>query len=58
MYSPEADKKLGRYESQGFGNLPICMAKTHLSLSHDPTLKVIDSFQYTWESVCVCVCVC
>lgn len=38
-YSPEADKKLARYESQGFGNLPICMAKTHLSLSHDPTLK-------------------
>ncbi|KAF9133679.1 C-1-tetrahydrofolate synthase, cytoplasmic, partial [Mortierella sp. GBA39] len=23
----------------GFGNLPICMAKTHLSLSHDPKLK-------------------
>lgn len=25
--------------SQGFGNLPICMAKTHLSLSHDPEQK-------------------
>lgn len=25
--------------SQGFGNLPICMAKTHLSLSHDPERK-------------------
>ena len=24
---------------QGFGNLPICMAKTHLSLSNDPLLK-------------------
>ncbi|WP_322511554.1 formate--tetrahydrofolate ligase, partial [Chloroflexus sp.] len=23
----------------GFGNLPICMAKTHLSLSHDPKLR-------------------
>src|SRR5690606_42150699 len=27
------------FRSNGFGNLPICMAKTHLSLSHDPTLK-------------------
>lgn len=25
--------------AQGFGNLPICMAKTHLSLSHDPEQK-------------------
>ncbi|KAF9152409.1 C-1-tetrahydrofolate synthase, cytoplasmic [Linnemannia schmuckeri] len=25
--------------ANGFGNLPICMAKTHLSLSHDPKLK-------------------
>lgn len=27
------------YEKQGFGKLPICMAKTHLSLSADPTKK-------------------
>jgi formate--tetrahydrofolate ligase len=27
------------YEELGFGNLPVCMAKTHLSLSHDPSLK-------------------
>ena len=39
-YSAEADERLARYETQGFGRLPICMAKTHLSLSHDPTLKV------------------
>ena len=39
-YSPEADNKLSQYERQGFGGLPICMAKTHLSLSHDATLKV------------------
>ena len=26
-------------EEHGFGNLPICMAKTHLTLSHDPALK-------------------
>ena len=37
--SDEAKQKLERYESLGFGGLPICMAKTHLSLSHDPTLK-------------------
>jgi formyltetrahydrofolate synthetase len=27
------------FEEAGFGNLPICMAKTHLSISHDPNLK-------------------
>ena len=37
--SDEAKQKLECYESLGFGNLPICMAKTHLSLSHDPALK-------------------
>ena len=35
----EAKIKLDRYEQLGFGGLPICMAKTHLSLSHDPSLK-------------------
>jgi len=38
-YEPEAEKKIKAFEEQGLGNLPICMAKTHLSLSHDPTLK-------------------
>jgi methylenetetrahydrofolate dehydrogenase (NADP+)/methenyltetrahydrofolate cyclohydrolase/formyltetrahydrofolate synthetase/formate--tetrahydrofolate ligase len=38
-YSPEAEKRIELYTRQGFGNLPICMAKTHLSLSHDPNLK-------------------
>lgn len=36
---PEAQKKVERYARQGFSKLPICMAKTHLSLSHDPSLK-------------------
>jgi formyltetrahydrofolate synthetase len=35
---PEAEKKIAQYTELGLGNLPICMAKTHLSLSHDPTL--------------------
>jgi len=38
-YSKEADKKIEIYTKQGFDKLPICMAKTHLSLSHDPDLK-------------------
>jgi formate--tetrahydrofolate ligase len=36
---PAATKALKLYEDLGFGNLPVCMAKTHLSLSHDPGLK-------------------
>ncbi len=38
-YMPEAEKKIELYTKQGFDRLPICMAKTHLSLSHDPELK-------------------
>ena len=38
-YSQEAEDRLAEYERLGYGNLPICMAKTHLSLSHDPALK-------------------
>jgi len=38
-YSAEAEKKIELYTRQGFDKLPICMAKTHLSLSHDPALK-------------------
>ncbi|XP_030070636.1 C-1-tetrahydrofolate synthase, cytoplasmic [Microcaecilia unicolor] len=36
---PDAQQKVELYTKQGFGNLPICMAKTHLSLSHDPEKK-------------------
>jgi formyltetrahydrofolate synthetase len=38
-YLPLANRQIRRYTRLGFGNLPICMAKTHLSLSHDPNLK-------------------
>lgn len=37
-YSPEAEKKIERYTRLGFDKLPICMAKTQMSLSHDPKL--------------------
>ncbi len=38
-YSPEAEKKIELYTRLGFDKIPICMAKTHLSLSSDPNLK-------------------
>ncbi len=38
-YSEEAERKIERYNRLGFNELPICMAKTHLSISHDPNLK-------------------
>lgn len=37
--SPEAKSKTDYYHQQGYGSLPICMAKTHLSLSHMPDKK-------------------
>jgi formate--tetrahydrofolate ligase len=37
-YLPQAERDLARIDALGFGDLPVCMAKTHLSLSHDPTL--------------------
>ena len=38
-YSPQAAKQLDTYERAGFGRLPVCIAKTHLSISSDPALK-------------------
>ncbi len=38
-YSPEAEARIEEYNKLGFAHLPICMAKTHLSLSHDANLK-------------------
>jgi formate--tetrahydrofolate ligase len=37
-YLPQAEKDLARMDELGFGTVPVCMAKTHLSLSHDPLL--------------------
>jgi len=37
-YLPQAQKDLARLNGLGFGADPVCMAKTHLSLSHDPLL--------------------
>ena len=38
-YLPEAEARIEEYTRLGFDPLPICMAKTHLSLSHDSSLK-------------------
>jgi formate--tetrahydrofolate ligase len=38
-YSANANKQLANYEANGFGKLPVCIAKTHLSISSDASLK-------------------
>jgi formate--tetrahydrofolate ligase len=38
-YNPQAARMLDSYEDSGFGELPVCMAKTHLSITSDPSLK-------------------
>jgi formate--tetrahydrofolate ligase len=38
-YDLTASRQLDAYEAAGFGHLPVCIAKTHLSISSDPSLK-------------------
>lgn len=38
-YTEKAEQQIANYERSGFGDLPICMAKTHLSIGHDPDVK-------------------
>jgi formate--tetrahydrofolate ligase len=38
-YDLHASRQIDSYEASGFGNLPVCIAKTHLSISSDPALK-------------------
>ena len=38
FFYPAAERKIAQYTAEGLDRLPICMAKTHLSLSADPTL--------------------
>ena len=37
-FLPAAREAIRRFTEEGYGRMPVCMAKTHLSLSHDPTL--------------------
>jgi formyltetrahydrofolate synthetase len=39
QFEPRAERQIDAAEALGFGGLPVCMAKTPLSLSHDPALK-------------------
>ena len=38
-FSDKATEQLKQLQSEGYGELPVCMAKTPLSISHDPSLK-------------------
>ena len=38
-YSADAEKAIDKFSSLGYDRLPICMAKTQYSLSHDPAVK-------------------
>ncbi|HIG24959.1 MAG TPA: formate--tetrahydrofolate ligase [Acidimicrobiia bacterium] len=38
-FSAKANKQIDTYEANGFGELPVCIAKTHLSISSDASLK-------------------
>jgi formate--tetrahydrofolate ligase len=38
VFLPAAQEKIEQFTANGYDKLPICMAKSHLSLSHDPTL--------------------
>ena len=43
IYEALAEKQIAAYEKAGFDKLPMCMAKTHLSISHDATVKGVPS---------------
>ena len=43
VFEAKAEKQIAAYEKAGLSHLPMCMAKTHLSLSHDPKLKGVPS---------------
>ncbi len=52
FFYPEAERKIEQFESDGFGHFPVCMAKTHLSLSADPTLlNAPDDFTLTVRDI-------
>ena len=51
-YTPEAEEQIARFTRLGFDNLPMCMAKTHLSFSTDATKKgAPDGFRVTISEV-------
>ena len=52
FFYPEAETKIAQFEHDGFGHFPVCMAKTHLSLSADPTmLNAPEDFRLTVRDI-------
>ncbi|MBR7186001.1 MAG: formate--tetrahydrofolate ligase [Clostridia bacterium] len=52
IYTPEAEEQIARLESLGFGNTPVCMAKTQYSFSDDQTkLGAPEDFEVTVRAV-------
>ena len=52
IFTPEAEEKIKTLESLGFGNLPVCIAKTQYSFSDDPTkLGAPEGFKVTVRNV-------
>ncbi len=52
FFYPEAEKKIAQFEHDGFSHFPVCMAKTHLSLSADPTvLNAPEDFRVTVRDI-------
>jgi formyltetrahydrofolate synthetase len=52
FFYPEAERNIEQFEGDGFGHFPVCMAKTHLSLSADPTLlNAPDDFTLTVRDI-------
>ncbi|MEG1720197.1 MAG: formate--tetrahydrofolate ligase [Pseudoflavonifractor sp.] len=51
-YAPAAEKELAKLEALGYGDLPVCMAKTQYSFSDDPTkLGAPEGFRITVQKV-------
>lgn len=48
-YSLEAEAAIEKFTAMGFDKLPICMAKTQYSFSHDATLKGEPCLPYPWS---------
>lgn len=52
VYASKADKEIKKIEEMGFGNLPICVAKTPYSLSDDPSINILtDDYEITIRDI-------
>ncbi|MCT4574485.1 formate--tetrahydrofolate ligase, partial [Bacillus thuringiensis] len=52
VYASKADKEIKKIEEMGFGDLPICVAKTPYSLSDDPSINILtDDYEITIRDI-------